>query len=598
MAYFTPNGIIKIGRVPFDNSYAHTMTFSNATEQANYFSSVCTQALERNTYTYVRMNNAIRVAENAEKLYTYNYCMYKNANYGNKWFYAFIVGCNYVNENCTELLLELDVMQTWYFDYTLTEGFVEREHVNDDTIGKHLNPEPEMPFSSVVANRWDTSDIFENWYTVIQTNATPSLTGLTNVGATGGIYQRVFNGCAMFGFSDVQAWGNNSAAMFLENLSDGGGGDSITGMFMFPVELAPDRGNRAWTNQSFEYRDKAFNTNSQPKSISRRVSRPTSLGGGYVPHNNKLFTYPYCYCQVDDNNGHYVKYQYEFWTPYQEGSNLYEFHIEANLDASATCMVIPQKYNGIENNTSEMFTFPISVHCSWPYSTYNTWLAQNGVQAAVSVAKDIALFATPAGKTISTAVKAGGGFMRYKGTYNKAGEKIRSGYDRKIVEPTITTHTSGGDNPHGQINNLANIASDIADIARASTIPDTARGSSAGNTLYAYKYMRFNMDNVVIREEFAKIIDGYLDMYGYQVDSLKVPNRTGRRYWNYVKMLNSSHRGNVPADDMAQINGIYNAGITFWHTPEVGNYSLDNSIARVKMNDEVNPLPDENLGGE
>lgn len=67
-------------------------------------------------------------------------------------------------------------------------------------------------------------------------------------------------------------------------------------------------------------------------------------------------------------------------------------------------------------------------------------------------------------------------------------------------------------------------------------------------------------------------------MYGYQVDSVKVPNRTGRRNWNYVKMQNSCHRGTVPASDMDKINSIYNAGITFWHTSDVGNYSLDNSI--------------------
>ena len=34
--------------------------------------------------------------------------------------------------------------------------------------------------------------------------------------------------------------------------------------------------------------------------------------------------------------------------------------------------------------------------------------------------------------------------------------------------------------------------------------------------------------------------------------------------------------GNVPADDMALINEIYNSGITFWHTSDIGNYSLNN----------------------
>ena len=127
MASFTPSGIIRIGRVPFDNSYKHTMTFGSEAAQAAYFSSVCPQSLSGSDYTYVRMSRSIRVGFNAERLCTCNYVMYRNANYGSKWFYAFIVGCNYINENCTELVLELDVMQTWCFELNLKQGLVERE---------------------------------------------------------------------------------------------------------------------------------------------------------------------------------------------------------------------------------------------------------------------------------------------------------------------------------------------------------------------------------------------------------------------------------------------------------------------------------------
>ena len=158
MANFSPEGIIRIGTVPFDNSYRHTMTFANATAQSAYFQSCMETRLANGSYTYVRMNNSIRVPFNAEELYTHNYVMYQNRNYGQKWFYAFIVGVNYLNEGTTELVLELDVMQTWYFDYQLVEGFVEREHVDDDSIGAHLNPEPEMPFNIVCKSRQFDTD--------------------------------------------------------------------------------------------------------------------------------------------------------------------------------------------------------------------------------------------------------------------------------------------------------------------------------------------------------------------------------------------------------------------------------------------------------
>ena len=164
MANFTPSGKVRIGRVPFDNSYRHTMTFASLQAQTDFFSSCCTQAFEKDTYTYIRMNNSIRVQFNAESLYTYDYVMYQNRNYGNKWFYAFIVGVNYINENTTELVLELDVMQTWYFDYTLVQGYVEREHVNDDTVGAHLNPEPSMDleylYSSFIPSTYENGNYY------------------------------------------------------------------------------------------------------------------------------------------------------------------------------------------------------------------------------------------------------------------------------------------------------------------------------------------------------------------------------------------------------------------------------------------------------
>jgi hypothetical protein len=67
-------------------------------------------------------------------------------------------------------------------------------------------------------------------------------------------------------------------------------------------------------------------------------------------------------------------------------------------------------------------------------------------------------------------------------------------------------------------------------------------------------------------------------MYGYATHRVKVPNRSSRPYWNYVKTIGCVITGSVPADDIKQICDIYNAGITFWKNGNnVGNYSLDNS---------------------
>lgn len=61
--------------------------------------------------------------------------MYQNEAYSDKWFYAFITKMEYVNNNMTRIEIATDVWQTWQFDITFKESFIEREMINvsDDT---------------------------------------------------------------------------------------------------------------------------------------------------------------------------------------------------------------------------------------------------------------------------------------------------------------------------------------------------------------------------------------------------------------------------------------------------------------------------------
>ena len=59
--------------------------------------------------------------------------MFQNANFGNKWFYAFVTNVPTRREHC-QSQLELDYVQSYMFDYTIKPCFVEREHVDSDGI--------------------------------------------------------------------------------------------------------------------------------------------------------------------------------------------------------------------------------------------------------------------------------------------------------------------------------------------------------------------------------------------------------------------------------------------------------------------------------
>lgn len=574
MANFTPEGTIHIGRVPFDNSYRHTIDCFTEATQASVMQGFCTRSLSRADYTYVRMNNSIRVPYNAEDLYTYNYVMYQNSNYGTKWFYAFITAINYLNENCTELVLELDVLQTWWFDWTREECFVEREHVNDDSVGTHTNPEPEMPFNKEVKERFTDDELYSK-YIIVQTNAKPHYSGGTEPDGSdtvdGGLYQRVYSGCKYYAYDFIDAGSDEPVSVFLRDMNKAGAADSITGIFMFPKTFTPNVGS-----------DHGIQSEVLPAWQDRQTSRPTSLGGGYVPHNNKLFTYPYCYCRLSDNNGANVELKYELWDAY-DGE--YHYQVSSAVDPTAQCVVAPNAYAGMRVDYQNALSFPVTAQCSWPYSSYQTWQAQNALGNALTVATNVALMAVPAAKGISAAGKALG--VGLKSDANMIRSAALQG--RSAVLPSSANMLSAAAT-HGASSigtaglaamgmgamGLSNFA---AEYSRQSNIPDVTRGQCSGNTLAQLRLQTYNCDQVVITEEYAKIVDGFLDMYGYQVDALKKPNMKGRKSWNYVKCQNSANHGNVPAPDMAAINRIMDSGLTIWHTTEVGNYSLDNSIS-------------------
>ena len=135
--YVLPNTNIKLLKeCPLDNTYTNTLWFADKEKQTNYFLGLVKKHFYR--CSYQRQSKSIRLEVRYDDIYECNYLMYQNTGHGNKWFYAFITKIEYVNETTSEVFFEIDVMQTWMFDYTLKESFVEREHSETDNIGDNI----------------------------------------------------------------------------------------------------------------------------------------------------------------------------------------------------------------------------------------------------------------------------------------------------------------------------------------------------------------------------------------------------------------------------------------------------------------------------
>lgn len=127
MAVITPNSEVRlIKNVPFSNNYRNVILFNSRSEQEAYFKGL--PSIIKDDFKYQRSNGTIMYPAPKDEVLQYNYLMYKNTSFGNRYFYAFITNVSYVNPNTCSISFELDVFQTWYLDTSWKPSYIERQH--------------------------------------------------------------------------------------------------------------------------------------------------------------------------------------------------------------------------------------------------------------------------------------------------------------------------------------------------------------------------------------------------------------------------------------------------------------------------------------
>lgn len=124
----TPNTNIILLDVPLTLDSKNQLRFISREAQTNYFLSL-PHIIEENA-TYQRKDGVVRFPAKVDDIRHFNYCMYQNENYSNKWFYAFITGMRYINDGMTAISISTDTWQTWQFDLKFYPSFIEREMID------------------------------------------------------------------------------------------------------------------------------------------------------------------------------------------------------------------------------------------------------------------------------------------------------------------------------------------------------------------------------------------------------------------------------------------------------------------------------------
>ena len=288
-----PQTEIRLLKVPFEIDNRNQLTFASKTAQTTYFLGL--PHLTYDNTTYQRKDGVIRFDELIDNLLEYNYVMYQNEAYSNKWFYAYITDMQYINDNTTFITIEEDVFQTWQFDITYKKMFVEREHVNNDTIGAHTVPENVELGEYVIDNliKYDMGNTVFIIQCTEYTEGDTETVFATNYGgifAAGGAYL-----CS--GIEEIK----NILQAFTQT-------DAVFAIYAVPLNFVRnDKGAAASTPYVYG----KFGQTS-PVVNTQTIDKPSTLNS-YTPVNKKLLTYPYCFLNVSNNNGTSNAYQYELF---------------------------------------------------------------------------------------------------------------------------------------------------------------------------------------------------------------------------------------------------------------------------------------------
>ena len=528
--YIEPNTNIRILKnVPLDTTYNHTIYFSNKSKQTEYFSGLTKYNLTNQSYQRVK-RGYMRIGIKSEDLYDCNYIMFQNTSFGTKWFYAFIKSVEYYSNDVSQIEFEIDVMQTWYFDYNIQECFVEREHVTSDKKWEHLVPEP-FPLGETVYQKIST-DLDTTPYYLLMSTVSPEILKGSDPYSPGTVSEEI-NG-NIYGYYIYLCYHNAELALTMNDIED------ITDSGVIAVQTIPKYLAELLTTEPVSHSRCVRNYDFATK-IS--VTIPLSHGNidGHNPRNNKCFNYPYYGIFVSNQQGLNDVLAIENFS--DSGSFSYDIYGELTLGGSI--ILHPKNYKGLTGHDYDMI-----IGTPPPVQFDNDFSNQFAIQQQSA---------------------------RISGTLGAIGSGVGA-----IASGAMGNVYGAALGLTGMVGSIANTEKNLSIIDKniKNSIPTVHNLTGVSSLSYQLNLLNPIIAKRTMKKDLVQKLDDFFDVYGYQVNEVKKPNIGTRPYWNYVKTSGCVIKGSIPCDDMKSICDIYDKGITFWKNgANVGDYSLQNGIS-------------------
>lgn len=580
--------------VPFSNDYKQTRWFDDVTSQTNYFlGKTVIHSMTQANFQRIEGYNFIAVNESIDDLWSTNYLMFQNASYNSKWFYGFVTKLEYKQKNVTYVHFEIDVFQTWKFSMTFKPSYVVREHCklwNTDgspvvnTVDEGLNYGTE--YDNVTVSQYKPYDDYK-WLVIVAKNAMH----IVGEGPIGTIPKPNVIGTPtpltvyLLPFKDSNSVPNimdtdgdsitltnpteTLSALYLMDVSV----NNIVSLYItdYPgLEMVYTPANQTFTlplsstNTIVNGVLITDGTNSctvmHVEKAENFVTLTKDFGDKYADYNSvkesKLLMHPYTQLVLDDFKGNRVSLKNE----YIQNSNL-KVLTKGSLGTSNKTSYGVKNYNyllsSLEDSMSDENALINSDPNDIPIITDMLSAYIQGNKNSLQVQRSQTLFN-------GVADIFGNGI----GMASSALSRNPAGFGASALGMA-----------QGAGNTVFSIQGMNAKIKDISNVPPsiTKMGSNSSYTI-GNQYDGVYIIKKQIKAEYIKKLENFFNMYGYKVNEVKTPNFHTRQYWNYVQTTSCIITGNFNHEDLNDLKAIFDNGITFWHTDDVGNYSLENEV--------------------
>lgn len=584
-----------LSNVPFSNDYKNTRWFDTKAIQENYFTSKpVVHTMNQANFQRIDAYHYVAVNKNIDDLWGTNYLMFQNAQYNNKWFYAFVTKLEYVQKNTTKVYFQIDVFQTWKFDMNFKPSFVVREHCklwNADgspvinTIDEGLNYGVE--YDTVYAKHFELNEGYR-WLVMVtktpvhtegEKGIDPSYIGVPQPLS---YYVVPFKGnktpTILLGSNDYavtqptrilkelytnEKATNNIVSLFVSEhiglsvdvrLSSGGSPDVMT----------INHSNA--TVSSVVIQDSSLymlhikgleNFNAKVTSVSE-----DKYASYTKPKESKLLMYPYTVLVLDDFRGSRMEYKNE----YIEEKGI-KITTKGSLGVTNKVSYGIDKYSS--RGTATAYQKTNNEHALFNTSSNDIPIINDMLTAFLQGNKNSI-------ENQKSSILFNGSMNAISNGLSMVGSLSKNPVapvDPLVLAQGAVNMTQGVGNTVLELQGIEAKQQDIGNMP-----PQI--GKMGSNTPYDYGngYSGIWVIKKQIKPEYQEILENFFNMFGYKVNRVKTPNFHTRKYWNYVETKNCNITGNFNNNDLQELKAVFDNGITFWHTDDIGNYSLENEV--------------------